>query len=353
MIDLYTGGALYPKRKHIFPLLKPFHKVESFSDVDRISLYRISEKDIQFVSDIQKAKYVILPMSWNYYQTENKMEEAFKIIKNAQRFSKTVLSFMIGDFGVKIPSFQNCLVFRHSGNKSNLSVNHIGLPAFIEDPIKTIFHSDSIKIKSYNTMPTIGFCGQANSSISNASKEIIATIIRNFKTKLGLSSLEPQPLLSTSYLRASILRIIENSNSVHSNFIYRNKYRAGATTNALRKKTTQEFYENMRDSDYVVCVRGAGNFSVRFYETLAMGRIPVFVNTDCLVPLKDVISWKKHVVWVEYNDRKHIAARVEAFHQNLTSEEFENLQHQNRKLWKEKLTLGGFFKSYFEHQSKD
>ena len=63
-----------------------------------------------------------------------------------------------------------------------------------------------------------------------------------------------------------------------------------------------EFYENMVSSDYIVCVRGGGNFSVRLYETLAMGRIPIFINTDCLLPLNKSIDWKKHVVWIERED---------------------------------------------------
>lgn len=79
-----------------------------------------------------------------------------------------------------------------------------------------------------------------------------------------------------------------------------------------------EFYENLRDSDYVVCVRGAGNFSVRFYETLAMGRIPVFINMDCALSFDNQFDWKKHIVQVEYKDRKKVAQKVKEFHNALT-----------------------------------
>ena len=36
----------------------------------------------------------------------------------------------------------------------------------------------------------------------------------------------------------------------------------------------------MLASPYILCVRGAGNYSARFYEALALGRIPVLVNTS-------------------------------------------------------------------------
>lgn len=107
-----------------------------------------------------------------------------------------------------------------------------------------------------------------------------------------------------------------------------------------------EFYNNLRDSDYVVCIRGAGNFSVRFYEALAMGRIPIFINTDCALPFDKEINWKKHVVWVEYKERNQVAQKVKKFHEELSGEDFIDLQQTNRNLWETKLTLSGFFNSF-------
>ena len=126
----------------------------------------------------------------------------------------------------------------------------------------------------------------------------------------------------------------------------RKKYRAGVTANKDTHKTTIEFYGNLKDSDYVVCVRGAGNFSVRFYESLAMGRIPIFINTDSPLPLDDRIDWKKQVVWIDYKERHQVAEKVKQFHSALSKEDFIDLQHSNRILWKEKLTMGGFFKIF-------
>ena len=129
-------------------------------------------------------------------------------------------------------------------------------------------------------------------------------------------------------------------------FILRNKYRAGVTNNKDFHPTTLEFYDNLKNSPYIVCVRGAGNFSIRFYEALAMGRIPVFINTDCSLPLDNTISWKKHVVWVEYKDRHKVAQKVKQFHEALTEDDFIALQNSNRKLWAEQFRLQGFFKSF-------
>ena len=73
-----------------------------------------------------------------------------------------------------------------------------------------------------------------------------------------------------------------------------------------------------------------------------MGKIPIFVNTDCLLPLEHEIDWKKHTVWVEWNERNQIAERVFEFHAKLTNEQFKSLQKSNRQLWKEKLSVAHF-----------
>jgi hypothetical protein len=137
---------------------------------------------------------------------------------------------------------------------------------------------------------------------------------------------------------------LETSAQIETNFIYRNNYRAGFKTREELEASTLEYYENVRNSDYVLCVRGGGNFSIRLYETLMMGRIPVFVNTDCILPLEDKIEWKKHVVWLEWDDRKGIAEMVSNFHTNLHPDAFKSMQLANRELWKNGLSVTGYLK---------
>ncbi len=346
MIRLFVPLKVYRKRRHIFPLLKPFEKGEGYSDSSRVEQYGISENEIFFTDTMETSDYVVLSMSWNFYISEKKVSEAETVVQEAALQDKKVLSFMIGDFGVKVKDYDNLLVFRQSGEKSKLSVNHKGYPAFIEDPLVKNYNTTKIQIRPYNSNPTIGFCGQANASIGNALQEFAKTLGRNIKSGLGISNSPAQQLLSTSYLRASVLKNLEDAKGVETNFVYRKKYRAGATTERMRKRTTLEFYDNMQESDYIVCVRGAGNFSVRFYEALAMGRIPIFVDTDCLLPLNEIIDWEKHMIWLAYSDRNAVAEKVRQFHTNLSPQQFEVLQVQNRKLWEKKLNVGGFFKSY-------
>lgn len=348
MINIYIPKEIDSKnRGQLFPLLRPFFKGESFTDAERKEIYHISEDDINFVNTIGASDWVILPMSWNYYQQYNKLEIADKLIKEAFQNKKKVLSFTSGDFGVSVPEYKNLIVLRVSGEQSRFPENHLGLPAFKVDPLKNHFNKESVIHSKYDNIPVIGFCGQTNSSVINALKEVSKVMYRNVKFYFKMDAEIPQKIQSTSYLRDNILSKIKASNLLKSNFIERKKYRAGATSKEEREVSTLEFYQNMIDSDYVVCVRGAGNFSVRFYETLAMGRIPIFINTDCILPLSNSIEWKNHVVWIELDEIETMNSKIIEFHNSLSSEKLKKLQQANRTLWEESLTLGGFFKAFF------
>ena len=342
----------YPKEHYnknfrglVFPLLKPFIKNEGFTDEQRNKLYGVSEKDFDFVSLLEEADLVILTMSWNYYVKTEQTKKAVALIESSAKLNKTVIINNAGDFGLKMPFFKNCLILRVGGYSTKLLENEQGIPSFIGDPLEEHYQTNQIFESNYTNKPLIGFCGQANPSITNRFKEVFYTVARNLKYHFGFSKEEPQQIISTSYLRARVLNKMLHSPKVETNFIIRKKYRAGALSKEQRERTTQEFYDNLKNSQYVVCLRGAGNFSVRLYETLAMGRIPVFVNTDCNLPLRDQIFWKEHVVWIEANEIKSIVEKIIDFHGSLSSLEFLNLQIENRRLWEEKLTLKGYFKN--------
>ena len=110
-----------------------------------------------------------------------------------------------------------------------------------------------------------------------------------------------------------------------------------------------EFVRNMAESDYVVCIRGGGNFSCRFFEALCCGRIPVLVDTDSVIPFEFAVDWDRYVVRIAPRDHGQIAERILAFHENISDDEFIELQRGCRRLWKEWLSAPGFFSKFHLH----
>lgn len=341
----------YPKitynkadRPQLFPLLKPFIKKGEFNDEQRIDIYAISERDIMFVDNLEEADVAILTMSWNYYVTKKKKEEALDYINLAKSLEKRVWMVLLGDVGLPLPDFKNVIVFRASGYRSKLPETHQGLPIFIPDPLRTYFSATNLTERMYSNNPKVGFCGLASDNKWEAFKTLLKIALKNIGYYLKIHHQTPENVISAPYFRFQCIKLLKADQRINDNIILRDQYRAGAKTKEQRKKSSLEFYNNILESDYVLCVRGAGNFSVRLYETLAMGRIPVYVNTDGLLPLREKINWKKHMVWIEKHEISKIAEKIIAFNQNLNQEKLNAIFKSNRLLWENNLQTGTFFK---------
>lgn len=335
------NNCIVKDKRRLFILTRPFYKNSKWTnDSEEKQKYGLKNDDFQFVENIEQAEIVLLPFSINFYFSENKGHELESLNSLCQKYSIKTYGTVFHDFGIAFPDFSNIIYLRASGFKSQLSKQNKGFPVILSDHFQLLYKQETIVPRVRNELPSIGFCGHATFSFTKRIKESLVFIRENLKRIFKKSFRKDwEPLFASAYERALLLSYFEKSDRIKTNFIYREKYRGGAITQEQRTKTTLEYYNNIFDSDYVLCIRGAGNFSVRFYETLMMGRIPIFVNTDCLLPFEDQINWKSHVVWVEWSDRKNIASIVSDFHEKITNEDFITMQINNRKLWKETLSL--------------
>lgn len=337
-------------RGQVFPLLKPYLKKKDFTDEERLRLYGVSINSYQFAEDIPSADIVILPMSWNYYFRKGMEKPLKELIGYCHSLGKKVFVYNAGDYGMKIPDFPNTLIFRSGGYRKNFRKNKFIIPPFINDPLKYYYRKDHIFETPYSAKPKIGFCGQAVKSFRKSIKDKTMIALHNFSYYAGLEKGEPQEFLSSSLLRHKLLTSLEKSSLVTTDFIRRKKYRAGVREAKSSHSSSNEFFENIKNSDYILCVRGKGNFSIRFYEALAMGRIPVYIDTGGVLPLEDKISWERHIVWIKRRDRTKVAEKILEFHNNLSPSEFLKLQQANRQLWLTELNLKGFFDNFITNE---
>lgn len=343
-MKIYIPHNDYPVRdkRELFILTRPFFKNDKWiDDNDFKSEWNLDNRFV-LVSSIKESDIILFPFSVNGYFERNKVKEIKKVNDELVRNNKQGYACISDDFGVAYPEFSNITYFRMGGFQTQLSQNNKGFPVPLSDHFQRIFQQETISPVVKQGLPIIGFCGHATTATLKRGKELAKCLKENMRRLIQKPFRKDwEPLFASAYERAVLLRYLENSTLVSTNFIYRNNYRAGAQTEKERTQTTIEYYNNIANSDYVLCVRGAGNFSVRFYETLMTGKIPIFVNTDCLLPFENKINWKQHVVWVEWKDRKNIAQIVSDFHQQLSDEDFIQMQLNNRKLWKETLSVKG------------
>ncbi len=343
MAKFYTYRNHYPgasSRGYLSHFLRPFFKDKPVSKDELLATYGDYVNFYESVNTVSECDFAILPMAIEYYMLNNKRDLMLSFIDAAKKAGKKVITETHGDFGVT-PLVKDVIVMRQNGYQNRRLLFQYAMPAFFGDPMKRYFQQDTIVIREKLAKPVIGFCGQASTTWKKNLYDVCRTAVRNLKYHVGLSVWEPHSLYPSTLLRSRTLKMIEKDDRLEANFIKRDKYRAGANSKDDREKTTREFYQNMIDSDYIVCVRGGGNFSVRIYETLAMGRIPIFINTDCILPFDNIIDWKRYCVWVEAHELHRLGDIVSGFHEALSPEEFKQRQQECRALWEKHLSSNG------------
>lgn len=302
------------------------------------------ESPIRLTEDPAEAEYFILPMHWTCYLWNGKrnMPSALKLADLADRHGKKVVIWFKGDLVPRIP-FDNYTLFLPGIVRSNQKKNHIACPVFVDDP-QPMFGPKNDLVRPKTDIPTVGFCGYAETNAVKTAWSVVNGLRLKTMERLGLGDFEEVPVLPSTFLRSRVLKGLSKSQRVKTNFLTRRNYTAtkpGALM-ANNDARVSEFFTNIYSSDYTVCMRGYGNWSYRFYQTLACGRIPVFMDTDCALPESESIDWKKYCVWVTRNELERIDEKIGDFHDSVSASEFLDMQTERRNFWRQCLTPSGF-----------
>jgi hypothetical protein len=333
------------KRNYYFD----FFKAHSFVSEKKVELDSANEEfwsKVRIVEKIEDADVFVLPLAFNYYVKYKLIHLIDEYVVLAKKHKVPFVLWVSGDQGVKVP-YSDIFVLRQSGYQSKRLKNQHAMPVFFTDPRKAFSNPDLPLYKSYANLPTIGFCGQADKRQVRRIFDVGRIFLRNFLFKIGKRIDEPQALIATTYQRARILSYLQSTKQVIANFILRTRYRAGVKDQDDLNRTSKEYYDNMLSSDYILCFRGGGNFSSRFYETLAMGRIPLRIESDDILPFDGIIDWSKHAMSLPFKQVDRIGEHLFQFHQKISPVDFEALQKANRILWEKYINLHGFFYVYF------
>ena len=303
------------------------------------------------MTSLMEADLTVMPAPWErVMDNEMARDLVSQFSEKAKHAGKQTIVFFCSDSDEDVP-INNSLVLRTSFYRSRRKSNEFAMPGWSEDFLER-YLGGQLPVRQKPAKPVVGFCGHAKEPSFKwrmANTLLEAASLMRLREK---ENLLPKP---GTAIRASALHALSRNPEVETNFLVRESFLGGAKLPDGRKdlvkmqKTRMEFVQNMVESDYILCTRGAGNFSYRFYETLCCGRIPVFVDTDCVLPYDFHIDWRKYCVWVDESELKWIAEKVAEFHANLSRQEFVDLQHECRRLWEQWLSPEGFFANFHLH----
>ena len=173
---------------------------------------------------------------------------------------------------VPIRKFKHLKIYRTSLLRSRRSPNEYALPAHLNYSFCVNFrHSNTQPLPGvHHDRPRVGFCG-------NGAYSVRRQVNQAFRL---------DPRVDTQIIDTKV-------------FIKRISDKA---------RCYEQFERVMRDNSFILCCRGAGNWSIRFYETMCAGRIPVLLDTDVVLPKDDRIDW--HTLIVMDSDPRRLVDKV-------------------------------------------
>jgi hypothetical protein len=295
------------------------------------------------VGDISDADVIIVPLEYNYLMSID--PDIFAILrKQSIELNIPLWVYTGGDIGYSFK--ENDIVnFRVSGFHSKLNHNTVIMPSFLGDPYLS-YKLNSFKILEKKEQPDVGFVGHANKSSIGLIKDYMSFLKRVFKSKLEKRQVDYASFYASPRERYKYLKQLQEQAGISTKFILRARYIIGAVLKMEFLTLEQDFFNNMFNNSHTFCLRGVGDFSVRFYECLAMGRIPILLDTDCRLPLNSIIDWEKHAVIV---NKGNLVESLMTFHNKIAPTDFKNIQISNRKLYSEKLNRIPFFIEISKH----
>jgi hypothetical protein len=302
-------------------------------------LYKKAPKDFSFtyqvVNTINEADFVIVPQS---IKNVGERERAYLdgVLRDAHAAGKQVIVFASGDhsYALHIP---DVVLFKISAYKSDFPHNEVLHPVYCED----LSEESPLTIRHKSAKPKIGFCGYAGFPTQRAR---ISYMLRNLAidAKAVLN-----PLYVTRkrgiYWRRKTMRILSTSSRVQTDFIARDFFSGNPKLMAVSgEEARAQFLDNIQRNDFVLCPRGDANMSTRLYETLSLGRIPVIIDTDKVLPLENQVDYSQFSLRVSYKDIARLGDIVADLYDKLTDEEFVMMQKRAREVFEKYLRYDAY-----------
>ena len=249
----------------------------------------------EFCQSIEECDYVLLPPTPLGVTRTKCLLEWKPLIQEAKKYGKKVIMMLGDDSESPFPISKDLgIVFRCSGFSSESEDNIRGLPTT---------NSDIFRGKYLPKQLSIGFCGKITHP---KRKLLVETFMEQFPEECDIS-----------------IRLQPRGNNIPEN-------RKG-------------YFKNLHNNLYGLCARGGGNFSFRLGELLMMGRIPILLDTDCLLPFRESIPYETNCIFITENDLPRVREIVTDFHERHSEEDLIRIQKENRSLWEEYFTPKGIF----------
>jgi hypothetical protein len=297
---------------------------------------------IAVTDDPAAADALLIPH--NFKSVRDRREYLLHIANLSRTHRKRIVVFWHGDDDVPV-ELPNTIVFRTSLYGARKRPEEIAMPTYAED----LLRGDPLCMREKSDTPTIGFCGWAE---YRDLKNRVGSLLRNALVEAQVvlrRDLRLRCLRKGLSIRRDAIRILRRSDRVHTNFLIRSSYSGHRDTIRMDPAIARrEYRDNLLGCDLALVVKGDGNYSYRFYEALSLGRVPLLIDTDCVLPLADRIDYDAFVLRVPLAELSALPERARTWWDRCPPEAFAAAQRSARQAFTEHLSTVSFLRHAVE-----
>lgn len=283
------------------------------------------------VGDPRESDFVIAPHEYADLRKHPEQFESYRAI--ARSAGKRLIISANHDDNASI-RVEGAIILRPGGYKSSMAQNEIVIPPYVED----IGAIHDMRPMGKGAKPTVGFVGKAGFGSVN---ERVRYLVRNYILRKGAAR---QGL----YFRRRSLDLLARDPRIELHAIMRTAFSGNRKTIELSpEQGRREYVENIRNNIFTLAPRGDGNFSLRFFESLSAGRIPILIDTDNTLPLEETIRYDDFIIRVPWEKLDELPERIVRFWDSHTDEEIRGIEAKARNAFSEYLYAPAFYRHIF------
>lgn len=232
-----------------------------------------------------------------------------------------------GDIEYPVTS-PNTYVLRYGGYRFLPEHNSIHIPLTTDDLLERC-RAGKLELRPKREgVPVVGFAGWTSLSL----KQYVRTLAKEAPIRLrGVFDVRYRACTKGVLWRRRAISILQRSRLVALFLRTRDSFSANPkTATGNMEQLREEMVSTILESDYALDVKGDANNSARLYEILSLGRIPVIVDTERVLPFRDVVDYGSFSLIVDFREITMLPERIAAFHKQLSPERFIEMQKNAR-----------------------
>lgn len=324
--DLYGLLKFTSGESNLFIAKKPY---ESASEISLIRYHNIANSSgdyfrLRTTKSVSNSNAILVPTDLAYWY---KNRGYIKYLSELTDSNKLII-FNFSDFIPKVKRLERAVYIRPFLNPGENPKNVILAPY----EIKPMYSA-----RELNPFFQVSFMGFVPRIFSR-------------RVYFGLKNSFNHPMISNGAIIRKLMILKMKRSTLPSIIVSRKQFSGWTRDNSIERQKRYEDYEKLiKESRYVLCPRGDGNQSLRFYETLSAGRVPVIIDSHMRFPFQEFIDYSKFTITLKMKDSVKTWDKIINEFENEHSGGFEDLSKQIVEIYEKYLSHFIFLKTTFDH----